>query len=205
MNSQTRSFFFVISLLAAGLGGCAERPFVWVTDLPVQAEERAVVGPRDSILVVVKNQGPLSGEFVVRDDGTYLQPTLGNIMVAGRDPTSIAGELQSRLAGIVTNPEVSVSIVKAAPVRVNVVGEVRAPGSYELMRDRRVVSALAVAGWLTDFARRDRVFVVRPDSQAGAQGGRPEERIRFRAAELTAAEPHSARFQLRDGDIVVVE
>jgi polysaccharide export outer membrane protein len=205
MNSQTRSLFFVISLLAGGLGGCAERPFVWVTDLPVQAEERAVVGPRDSILVVVKNQGPLSGEFVVRDDGTYLQPTLGNIMVAGRDPTSIAADLQTRLAGIVTNPEVSVSIVKAAPVRVNVVGEVRAPGSYELMRDHRVVSALAVAGWLTDFARRDRVFVVRPDSQAAAQGGRAEERIRFSASELTAAEPHSARFQLRDGDIVVVE
>jgi polysaccharide export outer membrane protein len=202
---KTRSLFLAIPLLACGLGACAERPFVWVTDLPVAAEERAVVGPRDSILVVVKNQAPLSGEFVVRDDGTYLQPTLGNVMVAGRDPVAIASDLQARLAGIVTSPEVTVSIVKAAPVRVNVVGEVKAPGAYELVRDRRVVSALAVAGWLTDFARRDRVFVVRPNAQATGQVARADERIRFRAAELTAAEPHAARFQLRDGDIVVVE
>jgi polysaccharide biosynthesis/export protein len=198
---KTRSFFLAIPLLACGLGACAERPFVWVTDLPVAAEERAVVGPRDSILVVVKNQAPLSGEFVVRDDGTYLQPTLGNVMVSGREPAAVASDLQARLAGIVANPEVSVSIVKAAPVRVNVVGEVKSPGAYELVRDRRVVSALAVAGWLTDFARRDRVFVVRPNAQVS----RADERIRFRAAELTAAEPHAARFQLRDGDIVVVE
>lgn len=204
--ARARCLCFALSLLAIGLGACAERPYVWVTDLPVAAEDRAVVGPRDSLLVVVKNQAPLSGEFVVRDDGTFLEPTLGNILVAGREPAAIASDLQARLAGILANPEVSVSIVKAAPVRVSVVGEVRNPGSYELIRDRSVVSALAFAGWFTDFARRDRVFVVRSMVPAApGQAGRPEPRIRFRAAELTTAEPHAARFQLRDGDMIVVE
>jgi polysaccharide biosynthesis/export protein len=195
-------------VVSLALGGCAERPFVWVNDLPLPADEPTVVGARDTLLVVVRNQGSLSGEFVVRDDGMYLQPTLGNIFVANREPASIAVELQTRLRGIVADPEVSVSIVKPAPIRVSVVGEVKAPGSYELARDRSVVSALALAGWLTDFARSDGVFVVRATATP-APGLRPalarDQRIRFSAPDITAAEPHAARFRLRDGDIVVVE
>lgn len=199
-----RAFLGAVSLL--GLTACAEGSFVWVTDLPLPVEVPAVVGPRDTILVLVRNQAPLSGEFVVHDDGTYLQPTLGTLSVAGREPAWIAADLRARLKGILTEPEVGVSIAKAAPVRVNVVGEVKAPGSYELTRDRSLIAALAVAGWLTDFAHRDRVFVLRPAPPA-APGQRPgrDERVRFNAAELTAAEPHAAGFRLRDGDVVVVE
>jgi polysaccharide biosynthesis/export protein len=193
-------------LLLLALGGCAEHPFVWVTDLPLPAAQPATVGPRDSLLVFVRNQAALSGEFVVRDDGTYLQPTLGNIVVAGRTPSAIEAELLARLKGILTDPEVSVSIVKAAPVRVSVVGEVKNPGSYELVRERTVVSALASAGWLTDFAHSDRIFVVRPPP-AAVPGQVPgaDTRVRFSTAELKLAEPHAARFLLRDGDIVSVE
>jgi polysaccharide export outer membrane protein len=197
--------------LALAQGACiSERPFVWITDLPLPPEEPLVVGPRDAIFVLVRNQATMSGEFVVREDGTYLQPTLGNIPVAGREPSAIAAELQTRLQGIVTDPQVTVTIVKPAPARVSVVGEVKTPGSYELFRDRGVVSALALAGWLTDFARRDRVFVVRPVPGVAAAPGAParphtDQRIRFSTTELVAAEPHAARFRLRDGDIVVVE
>jgi polysaccharide export outer membrane protein len=81
---------------------------------------------------------------------------------------------------------------------VNVVGEVKTPGVYELARDRTVMAALAAAGWLTDFASKDRIFVIRT-------GGEQEQRIRFRARELTAPDPHSSTFRLRDGDVVVVE
>ena len=31
------------------------------------------------------------------------------------------------------------------------------------------------------------------------------ERVRFRVRDITAAEPHAARFQLADADVVVVE
>jgi polysaccharide export outer membrane protein len=200
-------FSAVASLLLLALGGCAEQqPFVWVTDLALPAAQPATVGPRDSLLVYVRNQTALSGEFLVRDDGTYLQPTLGNVVVAGRTTSAIEAELLARLKGILTDPEVNVSIVRAAPVRVSIVGEVKNPGSYELVRERTVVSALASAGWLTDFAHSDRVFVVRPPPTA-VPGQRPaaDTRVRFSTAELKAGEPHAARFLLRDGDIVLVE
>jgi polysaccharide export outer membrane protein len=192
------AFGLAAMLALAWTSGCAtERPFRWVTDLPVASQQQAVIGARDSIVVVVQNQPTLSGEFVVRDDGAYLQPMLGNVRADGRSAAELAAELQARLAALVVSPQVGVSIGRVAPVRVSVVGEVRTPGSYELVRDRRVLQALAAAGWLTEFAARDRIFVVRE--------GAAEPRVRFRVQELTSAEPHASRFLLRDGDVVVVE
>ncbi|HVV17403.1 MAG TPA: polysaccharide biosynthesis/export family protein [Polyangia bacterium] len=187
------------ALLAGSAVGCAtEQPFVWVQSLPAaDPSQPVVVAPRDSLLVVVKNQQALSGSFVVGDDGTYLQPTLGAVQASGKTVGQIAGELHTRLGDIVVNPDVTVAIDKAAPIRISVVGEVKTPGSYELTRDQGVLRALAAAGWLTDFADRDRIFVLR--------AGRVEPRIRFRTRDLTAAEDRSTRFRLHDGDTVVVE
>jgi polysaccharide export outer membrane protein len=197
--ARLRSAIVGLSLAIAALVGCAgERPFVWVQDLPAQTEAQSLIGVRDTILVVVQNQPPMSGEFVVREDGAYLQPMLGNVLVEGRTPAQVSSELQARLKDMVVNPQVTVSISRVAPVRVNVVGEVKTPGSYELNRDRGVIPALAAAGWLTEFAVRDRIFVLR-------SGAREQQRIRFRARELTSAEPRAGQFRLRDGDVVVVE
>jgi polysaccharide export outer membrane protein len=192
-----------VSLVTAG--GCVGGPFVWVGDLPLTADVQQVIGPRDTVLVLVRNQAALSGEFVVREDGAYLQPTLGNVQVAGKEPTAVAAELKVRFSGMVIDPDINVAILKRASVRVNVVGEVKTPGTYELTHDHGVISALAAAGWLNDFARRDGVFVVRTSPRAANRPPQPQERIRFRADDLTSAEPHAARFRLLDGDVVVVE
>jgi polysaccharide export outer membrane protein len=186
------------AILVSLIGCATERPFIWVQNVPMAAESQGTIESRDTILISVRNQPTLSGEFPVGDHGEYLQPTLGTITVAGRTTDAVAAELQGRLKDLLVKPEVTVSIIKIAPVRVNVVGEVRSPGTYELTRGRGVLPALAAAGWLNEFANGDRIFVIRSDG-AGAQ------RIRFRAHELTAAEPHATGFRLKDGDVVVAE
>lgn len=186
------------AVIASSVGCATDRPYVWFRDLPASVtapEAGGLIRPRDLIVVHVRDQPSMTGEFLVREDGGYLQPTLGNVVVADRTPAQVASELTGRLTGIIVNPQVVVSIARTASVRVNVVGEVRTPGAYELTRDRTVAAALATAGWLTDFAAKDRIFVVR-------DGG---PRIRFRAPDLTSAESNSSRFHLRDGDVVVVE
>ena len=179
--------------------GCAtESHFVWVDEMPIASQNLEAIEPRDSILISVKNQPALSGDFLVGDHGNYSQPTLGTIPVAGKTTDAVARELEERLKNIVVNPEVTVSITKLASIRVNVVGEVKTPGSYELLRGRGLIPALAAAGWLTEFADRNKIFVIR--SEAGVT-----QRVRFRARELTAAEPHATGFRLKDGDVVVVD
>jgi polysaccharide export outer membrane protein len=190
-----------LGLLALAVSGCATTnngPFVWAQDLPpAAAEGPGTIHPRDTLSVVVLDQPSMSGDFVVHDDGTYMQPTLGNLKVQGKTAEQVTADLTARLKDMVVNPRVNVSIVHVATIKVSVVGEVKTPGSYELNRDRSVAGALAAAGWLTDFASKDRIFVVRP--------GANTPRVRFPVRDLTAPETRAGQFQLHDGDVVVVE
>jgi len=187
----------LILCLGAMTGCAAERPFVWVAALPPAADGNdGLLHPRDSIVVSVRDQPGMSGEFVVREDGGVLLPTFGEMAAAGRTPATLQAELQQRAAAMVVHPVLTVSLARVAAIRVNVIGEVKTPSSYELTRDRSVAAALAAAGWLTEFANRDRIFVVR------RQG---ELRVRFHASDITALAPAVARFRLFDGDVVVVE
>ena len=199
MVAQVNAGVAVLLLVLTMAGGCAHEPqFVWVQDLAAAPEPaNPIIRARDTILVEVVAQPSLSGEFVVRDDGYFLEPMVGSIKVAEQTPAQVARRLEDRLKELVVAPVVSVWIARNPPIRVGVVGEVKTPGSYELTRDRGVMAALAAAGWLTEFAHDDRVFVVR---KAGH-----ETRIRFKVCDLTGAESHAVGFHLADGDAVVVE
>jgi protein involved in polysaccharide export with SLBB domain len=178
----------------------AQKPFVWVNDLPVAASAERLIEPRDVLFVDVRGQKELSGEFPVRDDGSFNQPSVGSVRAAGLTTHQVAASLRQSLEGVIVNAQVNISISKPAPIKVNVVGQVKTPGSFELTRDRSVTAALAAAGWLNEFAGDDDVYVLR----SGQQDPR-EARVRFRVRDLTSAEIHSIRFQLRDGDVVVAE
>ncbi len=184
-------------LLLGVLGGCATPgTFVWARDLPAEARGEPIIQPRDTVLVEVAGQPSLSGEFTLRDDGHYVQPMLGSLALAGKTRAEAAALLRDRLQQVVVDPRVAVWLVRSAPVRINVVGEVRTPGSYELGRDRSVAGALALAGWLTEFAHPDRIYVLRP-------GETP--RVRFSVSDLSTGGPRAMGFRLTDGDTVAVE
>jgi polysaccharide export outer membrane protein len=163
---------------------------------PEETPEEATIQPRDTILVEVRNQKDMSGEFVVREDGNYTQPMVGSVKVAGVSPTAAGQMLSGLLRGIVVDPRVAVWISRPAPIRVNVVGEVRTPGTYELNRDRTVLGALSAAGWINEYAKHDSIFVVRATDKS---------RIRFSVSDVVAPEGPSTRFRLRDGDAVIAE
>jgi polysaccharide export outer membrane protein len=59
-----------------------------------------------------------------------------------------------------------------------------------------VLQAIALAGGLTDYAKRDSIFVVRRE---------PPQRIRFTFQGLTGGDVRATEFRLRAGDVVVVE
>jgi protein involved in polysaccharide export with SLBB domain len=201
--SHLRPVALLTFLLLIATTGCPpQKPFAWVNDLPMPNQADRLVEPRDVLFVDVRNQKEMSGDFPVRDDGTYHQPSVGTIRVMGMTTQQVATTVQRALQGVVVEPQVAVAISRPAPVRVNVVGQVKTPGAFELTRDRSVTAALAAAGWLNEFAGDDDVYVLRPQSrEADPRMGR----IRFRVRELTGGDPHSVRFQLRDGDVVVVE
>ncbi|ABC82537.1 polysaccharide biosynthesis/export family protein [Anaeromyxobacter dehalogenans] len=195
----------VLALAAVLSSACGPTGrYIRAEDLPpAQADADYRVARGDVLGVRVWNQENMSVEQArVREDGRISMPFLQDVNAAGQTPAELAQRIQAQLKTYVVNPVVTVTVVEMQPLRVSVTGEVMRPGLYDLERGAGVLSALAAAGSFTEFAHRDRVFVLR---HAAAPGDAAVTRIRFRYEALIQAERRSAAFRLQPGDVVVVE
>jgi polysaccharide export outer membrane protein len=182
--------------------GCAhgQRSFVWIDDLPESPQPAArsyVIASGELLSVRVWNQEAMSSRVRVRGDGMISMPFLNDVEAAGLTPLALAQRLQAKLADYFVNPVVTVSLEEVRPLSISVMGEVTRPGVYPVDAGAGVLTAIASAGGLTDFATRDRIYVLR--------AGGPVQCIRFRYEALTRAQGRAALFQLQAGDVVVVE
>lgn len=195
-----RRLRFAVVLACASLAGCAETlPYTWVQELPPppQKAPAAPIQPGDTLTVFVREQETLSGDFKVREDGTFPEPIVGAVHAAGRTPDQVSAALKQRLQGVLAAPDVNVSVAERRPIRVGVIGEVQSPGHFEVAADDGVLGLLARAGGLNDFADEDDIYVVRREPEL--------KRIRIRYRELMLPDNAASRLRLLDGDTIVVE
>jgi len=197
------SGWFRASLVAAALASvvaCSSTgPYVWVDSLPSsasQSTEGVVIQDGDTVNVRVFNQEPLSTHEKVRPDGKISMPVIGEVMARGKRPAQLASEIQDRLKAVVVAPSVTVTLDAGAELKVSVLGEVKNAGIFQLDHGANVLHALAAAGGLSDYADKDKVFVLRKSLP---------QRVRFRYDDLRSADPKSIGFTLQGGDVVVVE
>jgi len=190
-------------LLAAACGvitACADLgQYVWADSLPESQRKSAseyLLEPGDVIFVRVFNQEAISGRTRVRPDGRITIPFVNDVPAAGRTTHELAQSLQVLLKDFINQPVVTVSLEEAAPAQLSVLGEVAKPGVYAVERGQGVLRALAAAGGLTEFAHKDRIFVIR---------GGANQRIRFTLQALSSPGTPSSRFVLQQGDVVVVQ
>ncbi len=189
------SLLLIVLVAACGSTG----PYVWVDSLPATAGSSpndVIIADGDNLTVKVFNQDPLSTQQRVRTDGKIAMPVIGEVVARGKRPSALAVEIQDRLKNVINAPSVTVTMEQAGDLKVSVVGEVRQSGVFQLDRGSTVLTALAAAGGLNDYADPDKVFVVRRSLP---------QRVRFRYSDLRSADPKSIQFTLQGGDVVVVE
>jgi len=193
------------ALLAAfslALPACAgSGNYVWVNDLPPEPATTSteyMIESGDLLAIRVLGHDDLSNARArVRDDGRIVMPILGDIGARGTRPSALRAEIEARLKDYVKEPSVIVDVEEERGSTVSVLGEVSHPGVYPIEHRAGVARALAGAGGVTEFADRDRIFVLR--------GGAHPLRIRFTYREVTRGELAASSFVLRTGDVVVVE
>jgi polysaccharide biosynthesis/export protein len=181
------------------LPSCSAGEYVWYNALPpAQAQSTDyLIDTGDLIDVRVLAHEDMSVlKQKVRADGRISLPIIGDVEARGKRPSALRAELEGRLKDYLVSPSVMVN-VDAAPMTVTCLGEVGKPGVYPIEPGGGLARALALAGGLTDFASRSRIFLVRQ---------RPTPmRIRFTYEWVVRNEEHAASFPLRSGDVVVVE
>lgn len=199
MLRSLRRFSF-LALAALATGACASaKGSISLRDFKPAAETAAPdrIGPGDLVAVRVWNAEQMTSRQRVRPDGTFALFFMDSLRVAGLTPTAVAAEITRRLDGVFVAPRVSVVVEESVASAVTVLGEVQRPGTYAVSRPLTVLETLALASGLTEFAKRDRIFVLRE--------GTPRLRLRVRYAELLRGDDRVRGLLLRAGDVVVVE
>lgn len=113
---------------------------------------------QDALLLT---QQPEMQTYVVNSEGDINFPVLGKLHVEGMTLQRLTDNLTERIAAEVKDPVVRVELVN---FKVNVMGEVKTPGKYDVAGERfSILDALAAAGHMTEFGDRTNVMVVREE------------------------------------------
>jgi polysaccharide export outer membrane protein len=119
------------------------------TFLPVQAVPVGpdyVIGPGDTVRIVV--WGNVQGEYSLTVDrnGTIAVPKVGVIHISGLNYRQLREVMEKEFARLYTNFQMNVTLDNLRTLQVYVVGQARFPGSYAVSSLSTLVSALFASG-----------------------------------------------------------
>lgn len=122
------------------------------------------LGPEDVIEVTVYQDKSLDRTVPVRPDGKISLPLIGEMPASGKTATDLQKEIALRLKQFVADPTVTVVVKEVNSPKVSVLGEVKNPGMYKIKDRATLLDAIALAGGLTEYAKRNKIVVIRTDS-----------------------------------------
>ncbi|MCI0472665.1 MAG: polysaccharide biosynthesis/export family protein, partial [Ignavibacteria bacterium] len=97
--------------------------------------------------------------YTVNDSGYVEFPLIGKVEVVNLTTEQIQEVLQNKVNEFIKN---TVVIVKLANFRISMMGEFKNPGKYLVYQDNiTIFEAISMAGDMTDFAKRNKVLLVR--------------------------------------------
>lgn len=104
--------------------------------------------------------GP-NGGYLVNMSGNVEMPVIGTIKAAGLTQLQLQKAIMDKLSPYVKDPSV---IIHFLQFTVNVLGEVRSPGTKKFEADRvTIIDAVSAAGDLTDQGKREDIAVIREE------------------------------------------
>ena len=158
--------FLIIGFLACSLQLNAEDPAKFAssataTETATFGQSEYRLGPEDVIEVFVWKQPDLSTTAVIRPDGKVSLPLLGELEATGKSAVQLQDEVTKRLLQYVADPMVNVIVKEVNSPKISVLGQVNKPDRYHIKQRLTVLDAIALAGGFTDFAKRDKVTIIR--------------------------------------------
>jgi len=184
--------------LALLLAACRSAPPALPPDRVVGEVEEYKIGVPDLLLIHVWKQAEISGEVVVRPDGKISLPLLQDVQAEGLTPDQLRQDIAEQLAEYIVAPQVNVAVKEMRSNTASIVGGgVARSGGVPLMRNTRVLDAIATMGGFTPFAKKGDILVLR-EGEAG------QVEYRFDYDSFIAGKSPNSNMLLEPGDTIVV-
>ena len=131
----------------------------------IATPQNYVLGPGDQLIIDVYGDTQKSEQLTVSPDGDVTVPEYGPIHVAGLSVASAQKRVRSRLGSYYQSSDIKVTVGQTRSIMVNVMGEVRTPGTYTLSAFATVFHALYMAGGISDLGTLRSIKVFRQGRQ----------------------------------------
>ncbi len=120
-----------------------------------------VLGPGDMVTIEIYGASQRTVRETVTRDGTITVPDYGPIVLSGMTVAQATETLKSQLGSRYVSSDIRLTVSQTKTIMVNVMGEVRAPGTYHLSSFATVFHALYMAGGINNLGTLRDVKVYR--------------------------------------------
>jgi protein involved in polysaccharide export with SLBB domain len=135
----------------------SNRNLSFAPDMNIPTPRNYILSAGDELFINVWGDSELNLKLKISPEGIVLIPNLGPVAISGLTVDRAEDRLRQELGRIMTtlsdgepNTHVSVSLSQIRSIKVNIVGEVVAPGTYTLPSLATLFNALYVAGGVND-------------------------------------------------------
>jgi polysaccharide export outer membrane protein len=189
-----------LMLAASVIAGCASTVAIPVAPAaPATDAYNYIVGPGDSLNIIVWRNPELSMSVPVRPDGKLSTPLVDELMVQGKTSSQIARDVEKALSTLVRDPVVTVIVtnfVGPYSEQIRVIGEAAKPQALPYKQRMTLLDVMIAVGGLTDFADGNNASITR-----ASEGGK---RYSVRLKDLVKRGDISANVEVRPGDILII-
>ena len=127
----------------------------------IATPQNYVLGPGDQLIIDVYGDTQRSEQLTVSPDGDVNVPDYGPVHVAGLSVSAAQNKVRSHLGTYYESSDIKVTVGQTRTILVNVMGEVKAPGTYTLSAFATVFHALYMAGGISDLGTLRNIKVYR--------------------------------------------
>jgi polysaccharide biosynthesis/export protein len=184
------------ALSIAILAGCSAYPPA--PDKATSPAYNYLIGPLDTLQIIVWRNPDLSTTVPVRPDGKVTVPLVEDIPVLGKNSTQLARDIEKALGRFIRDPVVTVVVSNfngPYSEQVRVVGEAAKPQALAYRQKMTLLDVMIAVGGLTDFADGNAASVMR-----AADG----KQYRVRLKDLVRRGDVSANIEMLPGDVVII-
>ena len=126
------------------------RRLTFAPNMNIPTPQNYVVGPGDVLVINVYGASIENLQLTVSPDGEVYVPEFGPIHVSGLQISAAQNRIRSRLGRYFQSSNISVKLGQTRSIQINVLGEVRVPGTYTLSSLSTVYHALYLAGGINN-------------------------------------------------------
>lgn len=131
----------------------------------IATPQNYVLGPGDQLIIDIYGASQETHTLTVSPDGDVTIPDFGPVHVSGLTVESAHRRIRSKVGTYFESSDIKVSVGQTRTILVNVMGEVKTPGTYTLSAFSTVFHALYRAGGINDLGTLRNIKVFRQGRQ----------------------------------------